>query len=569
MKLALTLPLGLVAGLAQACAIATPWGGQPLWWLQMLAMAALLMLVHTAGTVRRAGLVGWVFATAWLVGCTWWLYISMHSYGGLAAPLAALAVLALSAFLASYYGAACAAYFWIFKANVSAISSYCAVYLGIVFAALWTLAELARNDWFTGFPWGAVGYAHVDGPLAPWAAYSGVYGIGVAAGVLAAWLVWCAAGLLGLLWSKPASSQPASSQPVSSQSVSSQPVNAKPVNSGATAAHKGFTAYVGPWLLVLVGALVIFAAPQALDRIAPRDSQASAKTKVALLQGNIPQGEKFDNSKGVPFALEWYSTQLRASTATLTVAPETAIPVLPKQLPPAYWDAISDKFAIGKQAALVGVPMGSYEEGYTNSVLGLQPKAVPYVYAKHHLVPFGEFIPPLFKWFTQLMNIPLGDFNRGAVGQGSFSFAGQRFAPNICYEDLFGDELAARFIDPATAPTVLVNMGNIGWFGNSIAIDQHLHISRMRALEFARPMLRATNTGPTVIIDHQGRVTASLPRHTRGVLHGEVEGRTGMTPFAWWASRYGLMPLWGLCFVILLIAIYDRRALTLGRKSIN
>jgi apolipoprotein N-acyltransferase len=541
----LYLAISLVAGLAQACAIATPWSGQPLWWLQILSLAALVALLHSAGTVRRAAGLGWVFACGWLVGCTWWLYISMHNYGGLAAPLAGAAVLALSAFLASYYAAACAAYFWIFKANVSVIQSFRAIYLGMVFAAVWTLAELARNSWFTGFPWGAGGYAHVDGPLAPWAAYVGVYGVGAAAAMLAACLAFGLAGLVGLL---PDGRTRSGAMPLPS--------------------------LVGRLLALGLCAAAVATAPLALETLWPiysqsADNRSTGKTQVALLQGNIPQGEKFDNSKGVPFALEWYSAQLRASTATLTVAPETAIPVLPAQLPPEYWNAISDKFAIGKQGALIGVPMGSYEAGYTNSVLGLQPKAAPYLYAKHHLVPFGEFIPPLFKWFTQLMNIPLGDFNRGAVGQASFEFAGQRFAPNICYEDLFGDELAARFIDPASAPTVLVNMGNIGWFGNSIAIDQHLHISRMRALEFARPMLRATNTGPTVIIDHQGRVTASLPRHTRGALLGEVEGRTSITPFAWWAARFGLLPLWALCFAIFLMAAYDRRTLTLGRKTVN
>jgi apolipoprotein N-acyltransferase len=155
-----------------------------------------------------------------------------------------------------------------------------------------------------------------------------------------------------------------------------------------------------------------------------------------------------------------------------------------------------------------------------------------------------------------MMNIPLGDFNRGAVGQPSFEWAGQRWAPNICYEDLFGDELARRFVDEKTAPTVLVNVSNIGWFGNTVAIDQHLQISRMRALELGRPMVRATNTGATVIINHRGEITHSLPRHTRGVLTGSVQGRTGVTPFAWWAGRLGLWPLWIFGVAIILIANY-------------
>src|SRR5439155_14208279 len=138
-------------------------------------------------------------------------------------------------------------------------------------------------------------------------------------------------------------------------------------------------------------------------------------------------------------------------------------------------------------------------------------------------VPFGEFIPPGFKWFTRMMDIPLGDFNRGALNAPSFVVKGERIAPNICYEDLFGEELAARFADAAHAPTMFANLSNIGWFGDTIAIAQHLEISRMRTLEFQRPMLRATNTGATAVIDHTGRVTASLPRLTQGVLDAQVQ----------------------------------------------
>ena len=203
--------------------------------------------------------------------------------------------------------------------------------------------------------------------------------------------------------------------------------------------------------------------------------------------------------------------------------------------------------------------MGDFAQGYTNSVLAFAPALTDvWRYDKHHLVPFGEFIPPLFKWFTRMMNIPLGDFNRGAVGQASFVWKGQRLAPNICYEDLFGEELGARFIDPTLAPTIFANVSNIGWFGDSVAIDQHLQISRMRALEFERPMIRATNTGATVVIDHKGRVTHALPRLTRGALVANVEGRTGTTPFAWWVARFGLWPIWIVSLAIVSIAFRTR-----------
>jgi apolipoprotein N-acyltransferase len=158
------------------------------------------------------------------------------------------------------------------------------------------------------------------------------------------------------------------------------------------------------------------------------------------------------------------------------------------------------------------------------------------------------------------MHIPLGDFNRGALRAPSYEVRGERVAPNICYEDLFGEELAARFGRPATAPTMFANISNIGWFGDTVAIDQHLHISRMRSLEFERAMLRATNTGATVIIDHRGHVTHSLKPYTRGILTGQVQGRDGLTPFAWWSSRYDLWPL--ALFGALVAAVF----MAMGRR---
>ena len=145
---------------------------------------------------------------------------------------------------------------------------------------------------------------------------------------------------------------------------------------------------------------------------------------------------------------------------------------------------------------LLGLPLGNDDVGYTNSAAAISAATIGlpggfYRYDKHHLVPFGEFVPNGFHWFVQLMNIPLGDFNRGPVGPASFAFHGERIGANICYEDLFGEELAARFENASAAPTIFANISNIGWFGDTSAITQHLQISRMRTLEFQVPMLRA------------------------------------------------------------------------------
>ncbi|MDQ0014524.1 apolipoprotein N-acyltransferase [Variovorax boronicumulans] len=495
-----------LAGLAQSLSIAWPLGGRPLWWLQLLSMGALVWLLASlraegAGW-RRAGLHAWLFSTTWLAGSFWWLFISMHTYGGLPAPLAAIAVLALAAALGLYYAVAAA--WFVVRGPKGRVTG------ALVFAALWTLAELVRGSWFTGFPWGAGGYAHVEGPLAAWAPWIGVYGIGAVAALAMALVA------LGSL----------------------------------------------PRRTEVVQGLVLIALVFGLPHFAPSLRGAgSGSLQVALLQGNIPQDEKFIPGGGIETALRWYGEQLRDAKASLVVTPETAVPLLPQQLPAGYLEAIQARYSSGTQAAIVGLPLGG-RGGYSNAVLGFQPGASqPYQYSKHHLVPFGEFIPPGFRWFIQMMNIPLGDFQRGGLAQAPFVWQGQRIAPNICYEDLFGDEIGANFRDEAKAPTILLNVSNIAWFGDSVAIDEHLSISRMRSLEFARPMVRATNTGATVVIDAEGRVTHQLPRLTRGVLEATVEGRTGLTPYARWVAPFGLWPLWIAMLAIVGIAF------ALGRRQ--
>lgn len=500
--------LAVLAGLAQAASLAWPTSGQALWWLQILSMAVLAALLAGAVRPARGAALAWMFATAWLCGTFWWLFTSLHTYGGLAAPLAVLAVAGLAAFLALYYAAAGALFV--------AFRPHARIGAGALFAALWLLAELARNTLWTGFPWGAGGYAHTSGPLAPLARWLGVYGIGF----VAAWLA--------LLLS--------------------------------AVRLRDFQRSSAWFVLAVVVAGLLGASWWRGQALRDAGTQATPLT-LALLQGNIAQDEKFQPGTGVPAALQWYAEQLLAAKADLVVAPETALPVLPQQLPEGYMQALGRHYTHSSQAALIGVPLGSAVRGYTNSVIGLAPGATPqYRYDKYHLVPFGEFVPPLFRWFTTLMDIPLGNFSRGALGQESFDWHGERIAPNICYEDLFGDEIAAQFRESASAPTILLNVSNIAWFGDGLAIDQHLHISRMRTLEFERPMVRATNTGATAVIDYRADVTAMLPRATRGVLQTQVQGRSGsITPFAWWASRWRLAPLWWLGALCLLAAVLARR----------
>lgn len=545
------LCLCLLAGWLQAASLAWPlkaWAppglapGEPSGLLQIASLAVLALSLRHARHARQGAWRAWTFALAWLAGSFWWLFVSMHVYGGLAAPLAVLAVLALAAFLALYYALAA----WL----VCSLAPRSPLGQMIVFAAAWTLAELMRGRWLTGFPWGAGGYAQVDlmASLAPWL---GVYGMGAVAAFVA-----CGLAVLPAL---PGNRRAHRRVPPGPKAFATARAWRQPVL----------------WLLLMGGVLLAIRAPS----VAALHTRPAGALSVWLLQGNVPQDEKFVPGKGVALALDWYPAQFaqavgaQARAPDLVVAPETALPLLPEQLGPDFWEPLLDAIdgqGQGRTAVLLGVPLGSYEAGYTNSAWGIRPADVRgrdglfpagrfYRYDKHHLVPFGEFIPPFLRWFTDLMHIPLGDFGRGALVQRPWSLMGQRVAANICYEDLFGEELAAAFADAGQAPTVLVNLSNIGWFGDTVAIDQHLHISRLRAMELGRPMLRATNTGATAVIDHRGQVVAALPRLTRGHLVAEAEGREGLTPYARWASRAGLWPVWGVCLAVLLIAWAVRR----------
>ena len=538
----------ILAGWAQSVSLAWPFGveipvlgilhGKALWWLQIFALAVFARSLLSAVSLKQAAWRNWLFSTAWLCGSVWWLYVSMHTYGGLPPWLAAFAVLLLSGCMALFYVLVCLIFHQIAKKTAenelnSTTASVFAACAAIIFASCWMLAEMARGTWLTGFPWGAVGYSHLDGPLAGLASYVGVYGMSF----VAAFAAMALAQWLGRV---------------------------------SKTQYIGFIKIQG--LAVLMALVAVWGLGSPAKQAVPVDAALPKALDVTLLQGNIPQNEKFQAGTGIVTALAWYAEQLQTSRSSLTITPETAIPLLPSQLPPAYWAALVKPFLSGNQAALIGLPLGNHTGGYSNAVQGFKPKDInsptglvaPYQYNKNHLVPFGEFIPPFAQWFIDLMRIPLGAFNRGGVDQPSFNWQGQRLGLNICYEDLFGEELAQRFASFATAPTILVNVSNIAWFGNTVAIDQHLNIARLRSMELGRSSVRATNTGATVIIDAQGQVTQSLQRHTRGVLTGEVYGSTAITPYAWWASRFWLWPLWvfGVCVLVLAAWFKSRQRYT-------
>lgn len=421
---------------------------------------------------RRAAWLG----ACWGVGAFFagigWLVVALNRFGGMPLPLAVIAILLLSAFLALYPALVGAAF--------AALRSGRWVRDALLVAALWALAEWLRGWLLTGFPWLAVGYTQTPpSPLAGFAPVLGVYGLGA--------LVAFIAALFGLA----------------------------PDRRGA-------------WLRAAVATGVLLAVGAGLRLIA-WSQPVGAPLRVALLQPAIPQDAKWDAAQ-LGRWLDLNLDMVRVARARLVVLPETTLPVLAEHLPPDYLPSMGEAVRVQGGEALLGVFTRDPEGRIYNAAVTVGGMATQH-YAKRHLVPFGEYSPPLFGWFYALASIPMSDQTRGHW-HTPIRIGDQRIAVNICYEDLFGEELIGWLPEA----TLMLNLSNLAWYGDSHAQPQHLQIARMRALETARPMLRSTNTGMTAWIEPDGRVASVLPAFARGMLTHEVRGYAGMTPYARWGN---------------------------------
>ena len=501
----------LAAGALNTLSFApTPHGG----WLSIAIFTFFYFwLTRTTGW-KSALATGWAFGFGNFATGVWWLYVSMHTYGGMPAVLAGAAVALFSLYLGLY------------PALAAALWSFCAGHAGngkaadprpfsptwhgaFAFASAWAIGEWARGTVFTGFPWLASGYAQVDGPLAGFAPVVGVYGVG--------WMLALVAALVAQAFVRIGEARIARRRRAANDAAGAR------TGTGARIAAPAAGA-----LALIVAGLLLPLVSWTLPANAPLD--------VRLLQTNVKQEMKFDEATMVA-TLNDLQRLITEKPADLVVTPETAVPVLLQDMPQPFALAVRRFADSTGTAVLFGAVGGTVTPAgrvvdYTNSLFGITPGAPGlYRYDKHHLVPFGEFIPWGFRWFVNLMNIPLGDFARGAPVQPPFMVHNQPVAAYICYEDIFGEEVARIVRESPTSAGVLINSTNLAWFGDTIALDQHLQIARMRSLETGRPMLRATNTGVTAAIDARGNVIARLPTFTEGTLDVHVQGTTGFTPY--------------------------------------
>ena len=501
----MTTARALALGMAAFAGVATVLGFAPFGFahLPVVTLAVLFAQWNAAASRRDAAGLGFAFGLGLFGAGASWVYIALETFGGMPTAIALFATAGFVAYLALW----------------PAIAGYVAVRFTashsitrvIAAASLWTLCEWLRGWLFTGMPWLSVGYAELPGSmLARYAPIGGVYLVSFAVAVTAAMIALIVDGL----------------------------------------AH-GQCRRIAAFLAVC-GAL--YAGGAALARM-EWTRPDGAPVAVSLIQGNILQDVKFD-PEFRERTFEIYAGLVEQSRGKLIVLPESAYPMFSDEVPDSVLLQLARTASKRGGDALLGLftaeaPLpGTDEPRYFNTVVTLGSGELQ-LYRKRHLVPFGETIPgkPVLGWFIRsVLAIPIADQTPGDPEQAPFAVAGTRVAVNICYEDAFGREL----IDGAQAARILVNVTNDAWYGHSIAAWQHNQMAAMRALELGRPLLRATNTGITSAIGHNGRIVAELPWFTRGVLDVDVQGRTGATPY----QRIADWPALALALVVAVVACW-------------
>jgi len=468
--------------------------------LYPLALLALLVLflLWLDASPRRAMWRGFLFGLGQFGVGVSWVYVAIHDFGYSGVPLAVFLTSLFVAFLALFpalLGYVCARF-------LRAPDTW---RLALLFPAAWTLWEWIRGWILTGFPWLNVGYSLIDAPLSGIAPLFGVYGMSLAASV--------SAGLLAF------------------------PLRNTTVRQRGTA----LAAFAGLWL----GAWALTAVSWTEPKGPP--------IKVALVQGNVPQDTKWRPDL-VTSTQNLYADLTRQHwDRQLIVWPEAAITVFYDEVAGSYLAGLRREARSHGTDIVLGIPVR--EPGtrrYFNSLLSLSDH--PGFYHKRHLVPFGDYVP-LQEWLRGLIrffDLPMSGFSPGPSSQPLLEAAGQKIAGTVCYEDVFGEEL----IPSLPAASLLINATNNAWYGDSLAPHQHLQMSRLRALETGRMLLRATTNGVSAIVDTKGRILARSRQFVTTVLTGEVVPYRGSTPYV----RWGNAPVLVLILVVLVAGVWRSRA---------
>jgi apolipoprotein N-acyltransferase len=482
--------MSLGAGALLACSFA------PLqWWPLAILCPAVLMLLWQGASPRQAAWSGFWFNTGTFAAGTYWLYISIHTFGAAPVYVAAFLMVALVAIMGLYHAAlGYAVARWLPAKGMLR-------WFGALPAA-WLLVEWWRGWFLSGFSWLSLGYSQTDTWLARLAPVVGVYGISgvllACAGALTAFVLGC--GRVRII---------------------------------------AAVVFVAPWIVSATMGAVEWTHP------------SGPPVSVAIVQGAIPQDEKWlDSNRDT--TLDLYQNQTERVLGTrLIVWPEAAPPDSANDLIPYITNLYREARTHGS-ALVFGVVRASDDgEHYFNSVLALDDRLS--WYDKHHLVPFSEFfpVPAIVRSWLRLHSLPYSDFTRGAEDQGPLPAGGLKLATTICYEDAYGSSM----LNVLHSADALVNVTNDAWFGHSTARYQHFQISRMRAIEAGRFLIRAANDGISGIIGPHGEIIARAPEFKTFTLRSAVTPRLGLPPYA----RVGNWPVLLLATLALAYGLLLRR----------
>jgi apolipoprotein N-acyltransferase len=458
--------LALAAGAALACAFAP----LSLWPLALIS-PALLMWLWEGADPRHAAWSGFWFGSGTFGLGTWWLYISVHGFGGAPLWLTGFIVLGLVGIMALYHallGYLAARYLppsggWRYLAGLP---------------ALWVLMEWWRGWFLSGFPWLTLGVSQTDTWLKGYAPITGAYGI-------SALLLLGSGALLALLRGR------------------------KRLRLTASAL------LLLPWP---IGWL--------LERI-EWTQPAGGPVTVAILQGAIPQDLKWQEDNVEPTRELYTALNEQALGAQLIVWPEAALPQLANEIP-GYLGQLYSRARLNGSDIVMGIIRADDNDNYYNSIMTLSDHVS--FYSKHHLVPFAEYfpVPSFVRSWLRLMNLPYSDFTAGPAEQSAVAAGGTTLALSICYEDAY----PSADLSALRQARLLVNVTNDAWFGRSWARYQHFQMARMRAIEAQRPLVRAANDGISALVGMRGEVLAEANEFKSLVLRGSVQPRQGLPPFA-------------------------------------
>lgn len=446
------------------------------WWVSVICLSGFFFLLHRSHNKAKTA---FAFGLGWFGAGISWVHVSIAQFGGL--PL--VASLGLMLILISYL----ALYPTLFGAVAKRLKpSYWPMCLPLI----WFITEWLRSWVLTGFPWLSLGYSQLSGPLSGFFPIIGEVGVSTM-------LIFITCFFATFI------------------------LNQRP-------------------LIAVLPFLVCWFSGSLLNQIQWVKLDAEP-VDLALVQGNIEQSLKWQPEQEEPTIKKYTELSQPHLDADILIWPEAAIP----KLEPVAADTLKslDQLTYQHQLGFItGIVNYNFEtkEAY-NTLLSLGYKGdnravTPYQYLhanrydKHHLLPIGEFIP-LESWLrgiAPLFDLPMSSFDRGEYRQDNLLANDHYFAPAICFEIVFPDQIDSNI----TADTdFILTVSNDAWFGNSHGPHQHLQIAQVRAKEFAIPVIRATNNGITAIIDHTGNIVAQLPQFEEGVLRHSVQTVSGTTPF--------------------------------------